>query len=126
VSHDWWLYLVCEALGGMTYYDKIPTINYRQHENSIIGSNVGFIAKLKRLHLLLRGFFRKWISEHTLALKAIESRMTPEAKFTYRHFSVERNKNIIRRVRKIRALGLYRQTWDGMIVLYLGAILKKI
>jgi glycosyltransferase involved in cell wall biosynthesis len=126
VSHDWWLYIVCEALGGITFYDQNPKINYRQHENSLIGSNVGFVAKIKRLSLLLRGYFWKWNSEHILALRAIESRMTEEARFTYRHFSVERNKGLIRRLRMIEGLGLYRHTWDGMAALYLGALLKKI
>ena len=126
VSHDWWLYIVCEALGGITYYDRNPTLHYRQHEDSLIGSNVGLVAKLKRLKLLLRGYFRKWNGEHVLALKAVEPRMPPDVLFTYRHFSVERNKGLIRRVSQIKALGLYRQTWDGMAALYLGAILKKL
>ena len=126
VSHDWWLYLVCEALGGITYYDRNPTLQYRQHEKSLIGSNVGFVAKLKRLKLLLRGYFRKWNSEHILALKAVEPKMSKETHFTYRHFASLRNQSAIRRIRMIEGLGLYRQTWDGMAALYLGALLKKI
>ena len=126
VSHDWWLYLVCEALGGVTYYDRNPTLQYRQHEKSLIGSNVGFVAKLKRLKLLLRGYFRKWNSDHILALKAVEPKMSKETHFTYRHFASLRNQSAIRRIRMIEGLGLYRQTWDGMAALYLGALLKKI
>ena len=127
ISHDWWLYLVCEALDGTTYYDANPQIQYRQHEDSLIGSNVGFVAKVKRFKLLLRGYFRKWNGEHILALKALQPRMSKEVNFTYRHFMEYRNKKSpIKRIQMIKALGLYRQTWDGMLALYIGALLKKL
>jgi rhamnosyltransferase len=35
--HDWSLYRVVTAIGGIVYYDKTSYIKYRQHSNNVIG-----------------------------------------------------------------------------------------
>lgn len=126
VSHDWWLYILCEAVGGVTQYYHHPMIDYRQHAESLIGSNVGLMAKLKRLRLLLLGSFKQWNDQHILALKKLRPRMTPKAKRTLDRFEMMRDQSWMERVRMIKYLGLYRQTLDGMVALYLGAIINKL
>ena len=64
ISHDWWLYIVNELSGGETLYDPESTILYRQHSGSLIGANTGFIAKLRRLLMLLRGVYREYNTKH--------------------------------------------------------------
>ena len=37
VMHDWWIYLIATSL-GMLYYDEIPYIKYRQHNDNAFGN----------------------------------------------------------------------------------------
>ena len=39
-------------------------------------------------------------------------------------FYADRHKGLKTRLMMIRDLGIYRQTWDGMVALYLAALLK--
>ena len=126
VSHDWWLYIINELVGGKTFYDKESTILYRQHSRSLIGANVGFVAKLKRLRLLINGTYRNYNSKH---IKSFFELNMPGARQNIKlvdQFFIARDNPLKKRLYMIRRLGLYRQTWDGQLGLYLGAILHKL
>lgn len=126
VSHDWWLYIVNELLGGKTFYDKESTIHYRQHSRSLIGANTGFLAKLKRLRMLINGTYRRYNSQHLKVFnKANLFGLRQNIKLIDQFF-IERDKPLKKRMYMIRRLGIYRQTWDGQLGLYLGAILHKL
>lgn len=45
--HDHWIYLVCRLFDGNVYYDKIPHILYRQHNNNVVGGQDNFINRVK-------------------------------------------------------------------------------
>ena len=45
--HDWWLYLIASAFGKV-FYDEIPYMMYRQHENNVLGGNQGRIGQIKK------------------------------------------------------------------------------
>ncbi|MDY0361106.1 MAG: glycosyltransferase family 2 protein [Desulforegulaceae bacterium] len=45
--HDAWIYTVISAFGNIVF-DNIPSINYRQHENNLIGSSKGLKFWQKR------------------------------------------------------------------------------
>jgi glycosyltransferase involved in cell wall biosynthesis len=51
--HDWWLYVVAVAFGSV-FYDRVPTILYRQHAGNYIGKGVGLSRYAKMLTYLLR------------------------------------------------------------------------
>ena len=126
VSHDWWLYLLNEYIGGKTYYDKESTILYRQHSGSLIGANTGFVAKLKRMRMLLNGTYRKYNSKH---LSLFANNYVAGLKKNIRlmdQFFVIRDQSLKIRINMIHKLGLYRQTWDGQLGLIIGAILHKL
>lgn len=126
VSHDWWLYIVNELSGGKTVYDKESTILYRQHSGSIIGANTGFIAKLRRLRMLLAGVFRGYNTKHLNTFNQIN---LPSKKANINlidEFFIRRDKGMSERLRMIGDLGLYRQTLDGQVALYLGAFFHKL
>lgn len=126
VSHDWWLYIVNELSGGKTLYDPESTILYRQHSRSLIGANTGLTAKLRRLGMLIRGVYRDYNSKHLDTFNKIN---LPSTKANIRlidDFFIRRDKAMLERLRMIEGLGLYRQTLDGQIALYLGAILHKL
>lgn len=46
--HDAWIYKLCIALDGNIYFDKNAYINYRQHENNVIGNSEKILKKIKR------------------------------------------------------------------------------
>ena len=126
VSHDWWLYIVNELVGGKTFYDKESTILYRQHSRSLIGANTGFIAKLKRLRMLINGTYRHYNSQHLKVFNKINLFGLQQNIKLIDQFFIERDKPLKIRINMIDRLGIYRQTWDGHIALYLGAILHKL
>ena len=126
VSHDWWLYIVNELSGGKTLYNSESTILYRQHSGSLIGANTGILAKLRRLSMLLKGVYRDYNSKHLSTFNQIN---LPSSRANIKlidDFFIQRNKGMSERLRMIGNLGLYRQTLDGQIALYLGAFLHKL
>jgi glycosyltransferase involved in cell wall biosynthesis len=126
VSHDWWLYIVNELSGGETLYDKESTILYRQHSRSLIGANTGFMAKLRRLRMLLVGVYRDYNSKHLDTFNQINLPSTKANIKLIDEFFIQRDKAILERLRMIGDLGLYRQNLDGQVALYLGALLHKL
>ena len=126
VSHDWWLYILNELTGGKTFYDPESTILYRQHNNSLIGANTGFIAKLMRLRMLINGTYRKYNTKHLDAFSEMNLNGLSHNIELIDQFCILRDKSLKVRWKMIRELDLYRQTWDGHMALYLGAILHKL
>ena len=126
VSHDWWLYILNELKGGHTIYDVESTIFYRQHSKSLIGANTGFIAKLKRLRVLLTGAYRIYNTKHLNAFNKLSVQTNKRNLKLIDQFLILRDKSLIERWRMIDELGLFRQTWDTHLGLYLAAILHKL
>ena len=44
-SHDWWLYLLTTASGGLVHYDPYCSVQYRRHERNLVGWNIGMVAE---------------------------------------------------------------------------------
>jgi glycosyltransferase involved in cell wall biosynthesis len=126
VSHDWWLYIMNELKGGQTFYDTESTILYRQHSKSLIGANTGFLAKCRRLRLLLNGTYRIYNTKHLEAFRLFSIETAKRNIDLIDQFQILRDKPFKIRWQMIRKLGLYRQTWDGHLALYLAAILRKL
>ena len=45
--HDMYISLICCSVGGIVKYIDEPTINYRQHQNNVVGVDVSLIQKIK-------------------------------------------------------------------------------
>jgi len=126
VSHDWWLYILNELSGGKTFYDLESTIFYRQHNKSLVGANVGFISKLKRIYMLLRGRFREYNTRHLEAFRKVNIESNIANRRLIDDFFIQRDKGLLERIKMVGQLGIYRQTLAGQISLYVGAILRKL
>jgi glycosyltransferase involved in cell wall biosynthesis len=126
VSHDWWLYILNELKGGQTFYDHVSTILYRQHARSLIGANTGFIAKLRRLRLLLGGTYRVYNTMHLNAFNRFSIGTAKTNIDLIDQFLIMRDKPLLVRWQMIHKLRLYRQTWFDTVGLYLGAVLRKL
>lgn len=125
-SHDWWLYLLVSGIGGEVYYDQVPQILYRQHNDSIVGENRSFGSRCFRAYTLLRGRFRNWNTKNIEALCVVNGMLTEDNQEILRLFKLMRGAKLIDRFRLMEVCGLYRQTWRGTMTMYLAALLKKI
>lgn len=46
ILHDFYISVLCLALGGKIYYEDTPHIKYRQHSNNVVGVSSSFKAKI--------------------------------------------------------------------------------
>jgi glycosyltransferase involved in cell wall biosynthesis len=125
-SHDWWLYQIISACGGVVHYDTRPSVRYRQHTQNVIGSNTGFAAGLRRLRMLGQGRFRHWADLNVAALSRLRPRMSPENRQIFDLFCKARQGPLLQRAKMFAQAGVYRQTLLGNIGLAAAVVLKKI
>lgn len=126
VVHDWWIYQIIAGVGGVVLYDPEPMLLYRQHSGNLIGANHGFVAKSRRLKLLLIGRFRRWNSINIKALSASAHRFTAQNRQILQDFDRLRRMTLLPRLRLLKQLGLYRQGLAGNLSLWVAALLGKI
>jgi glycosyltransferase involved in cell wall biosynthesis len=125
-SHDWWLYQVASACSGQVYYDAYPSVRYRQHDHNVIGSNVGFAARMRRLRMLGQARFRHWSDLNIAALARLRPRMTAENQQIFDLFCRARHRPLLRRATLFVQAGVYRQTLFGNLGLAVAVAFKKI
>jgi glycosyltransferase involved in cell wall biosynthesis len=125
-SHDWWLYQVTSACGGCVRYDDYPSVRYRQHSQNVIGSNMGFAARMRRLRMLRQGRFRHWSELNVAALARIRPRMNAESQQIFDLFCKARHRPLLQRAAMFAEAGVYRQTLLGNLGLAAAVVLNKI
>ena len=126
ISHDWWCYQVISGTGGTVHYDTKPLVKYRQHSGNLIGSNMSFYQRLKRLMLLLKGRYRDWTDVNLEALKTSVHLLDTNNQKILNRFIQLRQEKLFTRIRIFKELGLYRQTSFGNAALFAACILKRI
>lgn len=126
ISHDWWCYQVISGTGGIVHYDTLPLVKYRQHSDNLVGSNMSFYQRFKRLLLLLKGRYRDWTDVNLEALKASEHLLDQGSNKILDKFIQLRQEKLPTRMRMYNELGLYRQTSLGNAALFAACILKRI
>lgn len=125
-SHDWWAYQLVTGAGGIVHYDPEPRMQYRQHDENLIGSNSSWAARLVRLRMIFQGRFYEWNEQNIRALEAMEHRLCEEHRTTLARFKGARSQTLFRRVLGFWSAGLYRQTFMGNLGLIFATLLKKI
>lgn len=126
ISHDWWTYMLITGASGYVYYNATPTVRYRQHSYNHVGTNVGLLAKLKRLKMLLKGEYSNWNKTHCDSLSHVRDLLSPEHCITLDYFSNARNAGLLKRLKWLKKSGVHRQTLEGDIALWIAAFLNKI
>lgn len=126
VSHDWWLYQIVKGAGGIFYYDPKPTLLYRQHSNAIVGVNSSFRARIDKIVYVLNGRFKNWNDINYTALCNIRHLLTKDSQDILDIFGTFRGAHFKDRIRLLEVCGLYRQTWQGTLSLWLATIINKI
>jgi len=125
VAHDWWVYMVVAGCGGRIFYDPVPKVRYRQHDNNLVGTQRGWSAGMVRLRMLFLRRFQNWNDINIDALQNIRIHLTPENKQALDVFSAARQKSFFGRMIGLKRSGIHRQTILGNIGLVAAGILKK-
>ncbi|PYC25622.1 glycosyl transferase family 2 [Aquipseudomonas alcaligenes] len=126
ISHDWWAYMVVTGCGGRVFYDRKPTLRYRQHGGNLVGMNANWAARLKRIRMLFQGRFKHWNDCNISALLTLEHQLTPENREILQRFADARCMSLIPRLIHLKRSGIYRQTLLGNIGLVAAAMFGKI
>ena len=126
VTHDWWAYIVVSGCGGNVFYDSTPTLRYRQHDGNLVGMNVTWGGRFKRIRMLLQGQFRIWNDSNIAALNNLKDRLTPENRKILNQFACARQMSLFQRLINLKRCGIYRQTFLGNLGLVVAAVLGKI
>jgi rhamnosyltransferase len=71
--HDSLVYAIARARGWRWHIDGEPTVDYRQHDANVMGSNSGGRAAVTRLALIRS----HWHRRHAITLTTVSSRVAP-------------------------------------------------
>ncbi len=126
VSHDWWVYLTVTGAGGLARYDPVPSIEYRQHAENLIGAGGGWLARMTRFRELAAGRVSRWNAANLKALGIAEDHLSPENQETVRLFSKARDAARPFSLLYLYRSGVYRQSWLDQLGLYLAALIGRI
>ena len=126
VSHDWWIYIVTTAMGGVVHYDPIPTVLYRQHAGNLMGMNTTLAQRARRVAMLIAGSFRNWNERNIAALLPLRLQMPEGTRAIFDTFCAARKKGLLERIRLMRQAGIYRQTLLGNLGLWFAVITNRI
>lgn len=126
VTHDWWAYIVVTGCGGKVFYDKTPSLRYRQHGGNLVGTNFTWAARFKRLRMLWQGQFRIWNESNITSLRQLQDKLTPESREILERFAQARQMNLIFRLIHLKRSGIHRQTFWGNLGLVAAALFNKL
>jgi len=127
VSHDWFFYQLVTGAGGEVIYDPNPYVRYRQHDGNLVGANIGWSARIRRIKLLLAGRFKDWNEINVEALIRVDHLLSRESKKTLEIFILLRKENnFLKRLFGLKRSGIYRQTFLGNVGLIIGLVLRKV
>lgn len=126
VSHDWFLYILCSAVEGSVYYDKVARILYRQHDGNLVGSNNSLSSKFIRLKKLFEGDFKKWLAKNEGFLSFYENDLTDHNKHILKKFRKCGSGNLFGRLNGFITARLYRQSVIETAIFMLMSALNKL
>ena len=123
--HDWWCYLLITGCGGQVIYDATPSLDYRQHDQNLIGMKRGLKSLLSRFIHLWQGGHRTQIDRNLESLDAHQDWLTPHNQASYQQYRQSRSGNAWQRLVGLRQSRAYRQTWQGNVAMLAAALLNK-
>ncbi|PLW70409.1 glycosyltransferase family 2 protein [Pseudohalioglobus lutimaris] len=126
VMHDWWCYLLVSGAGGAVTYDPRPSLMYRQHEDNLVGANMGIVSRCRRYLKALGGTNRDWNARNVAALRQADSLLTEQGRASLAHFEQLHNGGLLQRLGALRRGGFYAQTRSANLGLFFATLLKKI
>lgn len=73
--NDWLVYAICRARGWRWHIDPTATVDYRQHDDNVMGANHGHAAALSRLRLIRA----RWHRGQALAVADVALSVVPSS-----------------------------------------------
>ena len=122
VFHDWWIYQVMAGHGARCIVDDAEVVIYRQHSGNVMGVSRGPQAALARARLVLDGTFGRWAAAHQQALWEGRAALTADATEVLRRLREETPSAGIRRVWRLRKLGLKRTSRAARLLVDAAAL----
>jgi glycosyltransferase involved in cell wall biosynthesis len=126
VSHDWWTYAFVTGVGGRVHYDRVPTVQYRQHSCNVVGARLGLRGFIARIARLTSAEVAIWNARNTAALSSYAHLLLPENRAVLRSFSEMRSPSLVRRLRGYASTMPYRQTMLGQVSLVVAVIAGRL
>ena len=123
VSHDWTLYQLVSGVGGTIYYDEWASVQYRQHNGNLVGSNAALIAKLERGGQFFAGRFRRWTDANLTALGSLNGELTRQAHADLDGFIELRRASIAAKLKHLSSPRYHRQTRMSTLAMSIGLAL---
>lgn len=124
--HDWWTYIVVTGAGGNVFYCPEPLVRYRQHPHNSVGANMTLNSRLTRLARLMTGQYARSTELNIQAIDLNRDILTPQALADFDNFRACREGGLARRVKHLRASGVYRQSLAGDLALYTAVITGRL
>lgn len=126
VSHDWLTYLLVSGCGGSVIYDREPTLDYRQHDDNLMGSNSSMAGRWARMRKIFVGTFCEWNEQNLKVLNSYKLLLTGENLIALKCFEYARECNFFKRIYFLQKAGVYRQSAVDNIALVLAAIIGRV
>lgn len=123
--HDWWVYQIVTGCGGTAVFDDQPSLLYRQHRGSEIGSNTGVRAISKRIRDLRDGRYRDWTDANIANLEAMRDHLTPANVVLLNDLKALRALPVIARARAFARTGIHRDGTMGRIGMWASVLMGR-
>lgn len=79
--HDWFIYAFARRAGFHWHIDPTPTMLYRQHDNNVLGANIGLLPRWRRLQRIWSGWYLAEVRWQYETLEELAGLM-PEGRMT--------------------------------------------
>jgi glycosyltransferase involved in cell wall biosynthesis len=126
VSHDWWTYQLITGVGGVAHYDSWPCLKYRQHEKNLVGSNVGWRARIARFMAFAKGRLITWNDVNLKVLDSVKSQLAPESIVTLERYAKARHASFPAGLWLMWTSGVHRQSRIETLGLFAAVIFGKL
>jgi glycosyltransferase involved in cell wall biosynthesis len=127
VLHDWTAYQAVTGCGGMVYFSEQPSLLYRQHGANVVGSNIGFASRVRRLQFMFSGGYKTWSLQTIRAMQQIAALLTEQSQAeVYVFQAMHSSSNPYNRLRLALNKTLWRQSRLGQASLAVALLLDLI
>lgn len=126
VAHDWTLYQIVSGCGGKVFFDRFPSVLYRQHHSNVIGNSMGLVKRVQNFLHAHSGRRAAWNNINFEVLDRVNHYLTPDSLATLQDFKAIRNSSMLTRLRLMKRSGIYHQKTIGYLATLTYVLLNKI
>jgi len=118
--HDSLIYAIARAHGWRWHIDGVPSVDYRQHDSNVLGSNTGMRAARTRLALIRS----HWLRDHAIALTEVSIAVARDAAEAREHASADAGERA-QELARIRLLMAGRGIRDRLQMARMAGTLRR-